>query len=547
MLHIPSLLKYKLVISSSLFCLKTFSQQEGRFEFHSFGWENRIIQERVLDTVINAHTSVWPQRRSSFNLNASDYQDIYQINKDIKWKRLEWARSRVFNSDLYFLDTEDFKLHINAALNLETGLDRYSDHFIFLNTRGIALEGKIGKRLTFISTFYESQGRFANYQQSYFEEKRSVFGWAPWRRYNDDAYDFPFATGQISFTASKYFNISLGHGNHFLGEGYRSMLFSDYAIPYGFVRLETDVWKIKYVNLFTLMNDNNPDFIINGVKPRKFAAIHYLSYNVTPKWNISLFESFIMGADTGNAATFDLNFLNPVILYRVIEANSGFRTGNIMMGLNSSYKLTKGLKIYGQLAIDDFKLSAFRQIRQGHWLNFFAYQVGAKYADAFGIRGLFLLGEYNVARPFMYSHRSSLTNYSSLGLPLAHPWETNFRELIFRVNYLYNRFEISNNLVIGQRGIDDGTENWGNNIALSYQNRASNLGFFIAGPESKNVIQNHFCIGYIVNPISNTRIEIGYLLRNESTSVELQNHPIRNADMITFGVRTAMFNRYNDF
>jgi hypothetical protein len=35
------------------------------------------------------------------------------------------------------------------------------------------------------------------------------------------------ATGYINHKPSKYFNLQLGHGQHFTGDGYRSLVLSD--------------------------------------------------------------------------------------------------------------------------------------------------------------------------------------------------------------------------------------------------------------------------------------------------------------------------------
>ena len=54
-------------------------------------------------------------------------------------------------------------------------------------------------------------------------------------------------------------------------------------------------------------------------------------------------------------------------------------------------------------------------------------QLGAKYIDAFGIKNLDLQLEYNRVRPFTYSHRDSVANYTHYNQPLAHPLGANFR------------------------------------------------------------------------------------------------------------------------
>jgi hypothetical protein len=41
--------------------------------------------------------------------------------------------------------------------------------------------------------------------------------------------------------------------------------------------------------------------------------------------------------------------------------------------------------------------------------------------DLFRIKNLFIQGEYNLIRPYMYNHHAALINYSNAREPLAHP------------------------------------------------------------------------------------------------------------------------------
>ena len=90
-----------------------------------------------------------------------------------------------------------------------------------------------------------------------------------------------------------------------------------------------------------------------------------------------------------------------------------------MIGLASSYVLGSGMKVYGQFVIDDFQLEALKQIGEGHWLNFYSWQLGWKKYQKLAEGGhLSMRLEYNGARPFMYAHRTPSTNYTHLMYPL---------------------------------------------------------------------------------------------------------------------------------
>ena len=76
----------------------------------------------------------------------------------------------------------------------------------------------------------------------------------------------------------------------------------------------------------------------------------------------------------------------------------------------------------------------------GYWANKQSYQFGVKSYNSFGIKNLFLQGEFNLVRPYMYSHWSGESNYGHYNQPLAHPWGGNFYEIIARAQYNYKRF-----------------------------------------------------------------------------------------------------------
>ena len=45
-------------------------------------------------------------------------------------------------------------------------------------------------------------------------------------------------------------NVQIGHGRQFIGNGYRSLILSDMAPSYFFIRFNTKVWKLHYTNIY---------------------------------------------------------------------------------------------------------------------------------------------------------------------------------------------------------------------------------------------------------------------------------------------------------
>ncbi len=112
----------------------------------------------------------------------------------------------------------------------------------------------------------------------------------------------------------------MGKTGNFLGDGYRSLLMGDAASPYPFFKMNTTFWKIKYTNTYMWLKDVRPEVTLERTYATKFMANHYLSWNITKKFNLGLFESVIW-TNTNNRG-FDVSFVNPIIFYRSVEFTS---------------------------------------------------------------------------------------------------------------------------------------------------------------------------------------------------------------------------------
>ncbi|MBN4073165.1 hypothetical protein JYT74_03880, partial [Crocinitomix catalasitica] len=217
----------------------------------------------------------------------------------------------------------------------------------------------------------------------------------------------------------RFFSFIGGYGKNFFGDGYRSLLLSDNASAYPYLKVETSFGTIKYVNLYNVWNDNSINPANRGLDKMKFSAMHYLSWNVTKEFNISVFETVIWQyEDSLVNRGFDLNYLNPVVFYRPVEYGQG-SADNVLLGLNTSVKLYGGHCIYGQMILDEFLLSELRA-RSRWWGNKFGFQLGYK-TNSLMKKQLYMQTEFNVVRPFTYAHGSSTLSYGHLNASVAHP------------------------------------------------------------------------------------------------------------------------------
>ena len=385
-------------------------------------------------------------------------------------------------------------------------------------------------------------------------------------------YFYENVAGLIEYTPNQTFNFQLGHGKNKLGEGYRSLLLSDAANNYSFLKISTTVWKIKYVNIFSQYKVIDRLYDTYWAFSNKYATTHFLSWNATKWMNIGLFESVIwQGNDPKYGRGYDVNYLNPIIFFRPVEYSVG-SPDNSLIGLNYKIKAWKGLYFYGQVAIDEMIIgNIVRDIRNGSyftatdpwgnlgslkrdsivanqktgwWANKQAYQLGFKWFDVAGVEKLYCQGELNVVRPYTYSHTSVYSSYTHYNRALAHPYGANFWELIGIARYNYSKLEFIAKIAYLTSGTDtSAAQNVGQDLQKDYKNaNIAEYGNYLTQGQTYNHIHFTLNTSYVLNKQLNLRITalMGYRVENHSGEK-------RNSTFALIGLKSNFWNEYWDY
>lgn len=330
------------------------------------------------------------------------------------------------------------------------------------------------------------------------------------------------------YKAGDYFHLTLGKGKNSFGEGYRSLFLGDEAYSYPYFRITTTAWHIRYVNLFALMDD------IRGAGgdptrfAKKFTSMHYLSWNVSKRINLGVFEAIVwQDNDPKYPRGFDLNYVNPVIFYRPVEYGLG-SPDNALLGMAVNVKLGRRTLAYSQLLFDEFLLKNVRA-GKGWYGNKQGLQLGVTAHDAFHARGLTLRVEMDYVRPFMYTHSDTRQNYSHYGQPLAHPYGSGFLEALVQGEWRRDRWMVGNVFsfaVMGQDTTDAANGSYGNNIFLPESDRplrdgvrAENFGYYLGEPSEQRIFQNELRVGYQLEPRSGLMLELAYTFRAQEPEI----------------------------
>lgn len=435
-----------------------------------------LDRQDVVDFVLNLDPSLQVSVAGDLQYLLADNSEWLPDSLQVASRRKPLFR-HFYRSPAAFYDVREqgFFLQADPVLRLSAGVDREDSQALFENTRGLTLRGGLDDRLYFSLEILESQARFPAYVRDWIARNRAIPGAGLYKTYSSTlldisgGHDFLNSQSYLAFKVTPHVGVQLGYGRNFIGQGYRSLLLSDFAANHLFLKLNWRVWKLHYQNLFAELGHTSPVQQGGlGLVPKKYLAAHHLSVQIRPNLNVGLFEAVVFERDN----FFELNYLNPFIFYRSIEGALG-SPDNVLIGADVRWNLFRRLQVYGQFQLDEFKFDELFLERRGWWANKYAFQLGLKWINVLGVDHLDLTLEYNQARPYTYTHRDSSANYAHFNQPLAHPLGAGFRESVALLRYQpAQRWLLEGRLIRVAAADDPPGQNQGNNILLSYLSRA---------------------------------------------------------------------------
>ena len=532
--------------------LVPFSNKEYTSQLNiPFTHSNYAKFDRSINLVgTNSHTASKPYMYEDVSAYYNFQAAVDTLAKDTN----TFAGRKLWNERLVRVEGKDYWFTIDPIFDFEVGKDTDADFSsTYNNTRGITIQGGLGNKFSFYTSFFESQGRFAQYYNQYAEsikaadEAAIVPGRGIAKAFKDGGYDYPVAEAYLSYTPFKFLNVQFGHGKNFIGDGYRSLFISDAATPHPFLKLNTTFWKIKYTSTWMWLRDVRPEVEVDGAYMPKYMATHFLSWNVSKRLNVGFFESVIW--NNANNRGFDINYLNPIIFFRAIEFETGQDAGNALLGLSGKYKLNDNMNLYGQFILDEFSLSDMSGGEKS-WKNKFGYQLGFKYYHAFKVKNLMLQTEYNRVRPYTYSHNTVVLNYGHSNQSMAHLWGSNFSEFVLIGRYHYKRWFGNAKMVIGTRGLDfnNGVDDYsyGGDIYRNYNERPFDTGVEVGQGNKTTTFFTNLQVGYVINPATNLKIFTDVTFRDFNPEAQTATALKSNTVWFNIGIRTDLFNWYFD-
>ncbi|MEQ9468969.1 MAG: hypothetical protein RLN88_16285 [Ekhidna sp.] len=435
----------------------------------------QVIELEEIRSQQGFSTTLKPISRASvYDLIGND-GGLY-MSKELREYTSDSSRSRIpilgrfftYPADLIYYEDDNLELHVNPVLQFSFGKTNDAIGSAFVNSRGAEIRGRIDKKVAFYTMLTENQARYPEYVNNVRDSTLVVPYEGFWKQYATTGVDFFRAQGYVDFGFTKSISAQLGFGKHFVGNGVRSLILSDYSNNYPYLRINTTTKVFDYTNVFAelIAGVRGGTFGLEGAGgfEKKYMAFHHLNMKIRPNLHIGLFESVMYGDSSGGLK---VEYLNPIIFYRAVEQQNGSED-NALIGLDFKWNIKNRVSLYGQLVIDEMIIKEVLA-KDGWWGNKQGFQLGAKYVDPFGLENLIVQAEINRVRPYMYAHEDGFTNYSHYNLSMAHPLGANFTEYIGRANYrLSDQWSFEGILMRASYGNDIGEVNYGRDILKDY-------------------------------------------------------------------------------
>jgi len=466
-------------------------------------------------------------------------------------KSRPWLQRKFFKEHLLQVQQNGFNIYGDVIINEQFGVsNRYNKKIggktinvksPWIDTRGYEVSGNIGNKFYFETNFYENQGKFGGYIDSFIRKYFVIPSQNNYKNIGDGSgFDFSSSSARLTYVPNKHLLFDLGYGKNFIGDGYRSLLLSDCSISYPYFRTSLTFNKFQYSVMWSeyLSTVDKSQYNKLGLF-RKWAQTYVIDWNAAPGLNLSLFESVIWPDQTHTPGYRGKDvspwLASPVIFLHGSSSPSGV-SNNDVVGLNAKLKIYSRSYVYGQVIVDELGKSSSFKNRTG-------FQLGLRSNDVFEMPGLNFLAEFNTVRPYTYAAASQDVSYSNANQALGDPLGANFTEGLVLATYRYKKWNFRLEGFVATYGVDSGSANYGHNVLALLPLQPPVSGSVTTGQGvSTKLTFVDFKTAYTLNPQSNLRIEAGLTYRREHN--DLANYK----DVIfSIGVRTSFNNLLYDF
>lgn len=464
-----------------------------------------------LSAQFNAETKqyVLYQSYNDTSQNPTAYQgNAYTQNPIFKWYDTKNAQKPgIFYKPLIHLSEDSlYEININPIVDFSSFSSNHpSDTLnLYTNSRGLSIQGTLGKKIRFFSAFVENQAIFPQYIRNEIAATGVVPGQARTKPFKIVGVDYAQAWGTVEYLISKNQHISFGSGKKFIGNGYRSLVLSDNSFQYPFLeyRAFSSNKKWSYQYLYAWMNSlqrsaehTTPEAVFH---PKNF-TLHTLEYRPHPSVLLSLIDHSLWSrGDSLQIRPAKTISYQPIPLLNYMlspQENSAY------LSLNAAFTVPKKGQLYAQITKSKHQNAPAFQLGISPWI---------KTQKTFA----FLRLEYNhVPTGLTEPNTFAFSDYSHNNNSLGHPSGAGLKEQLIQVHYRYKRFALET-LYTQTKYIQS-------------TNQMTHL---------------NLSVHYTINPSYQLQVFTSYIARTIHIAGNSQQQK-----SVQFGLRTNLYNQYFHF
>jgi len=501
----------------------------------------------LADSLLNSD-KVW-SARDQFNL---------QYLADDNWEfssNAEWNRDEKFLDNYRYRGVEDLqrtgdrwiKYQLNPVLGASVGVDTEAGgNLRHLSSIGAEVRGSLFNRIAVYGYFAQNWAVFPSYVQGRINDVGVIPGEGYFDAMGNQGHSFATPRFNISSKVAKHIDLQAGFDRNFIGNGHRSMILSDFGNNNFYIKANAKLGHFNYTMIQNVMRADAygiyGESAIGNSFPKKYQAFHRLGIDIGKNFNIGIFETVVYGRERENGTNpIEVGYMVPAIFFRATEQQVG-SADNALLGIDYKWNFLGSFSFYGQVVFDEFVLEELRS-GEGWWANKFGIQTGLKYVDAFGIDNFDLQVEGNITRPYNYTHQDNFNSYTHFLQPIAHPFGTNFKEVVGILRYQpKERLHIVARGFYNQFGADDENTNWGGDILKPYTSREQNYGNVIGQGIDTKILYADLTVSWMLQ--HNLFIDFRTVYRNLSSEISSRD---RNTSFSQIGLRLNLSQRDHDF
>jgi hypothetical protein len=535
MFYLKKLNRIPRLIISLLFILNCIFFVDAKAQAPVLNVTNSFSEQSVLyNTDTFAHTAWQPVLYTDSTYQKSDRSWLYRKFFEEHLLQIQQPKFNIFGDILFDIDAGASKRGVPTQSLINRGGNDNSK-FIYTNTRGYDLSGNVGDKFYFQTDFYENQATFPGYVDSIIRKTSVIPFQNNFKNIKGKGFDYSYSSARLIYTPNKYLLFNLGYGTNFIGDGYRSLLLSDYNYNYPYFRTSINFGSVQYSVMYSQYIVNRQAYTYAEGFSRKWGQTYLLDWHVTKNFNAGIFNAVISSVeDADHKRDFGLTHFSPVIFLHAAKSPSGLNNNDIY-GLNLKYTIIPAIDMYGQFMLDHSGTA--------DWEKRYGFQLGLRGGNLFKVDGLNAQLEFNTVRPYSYASDTITTAYTHNNESLAHPLGANFKEGIFVADYSYKQWWFRVEAMAARYGVDTSAlVDYGQNIfkPLYLHSKEDNIqtgqGIYT------RLYYGDVRIAYILNKKTNMRLETGATVRRE------ENKLSRYTDVyFYFGIRFTFRKLIYDF